>query len=105
MTGDDDSIAFATLGSLLKVETNAPRRPSFGDVNQTISQGKSPLTANTAMIKPQRRNQRRAFSFIVRKTSALIMALSMLVIVSKTKSPPTTKIIDIIFIEKNYTAK
>ena len=46
-----------------------------------------------------------AFGFIVCRTSALIMALSMLVTVSKTKSPPIIKTMDIKFISGNYRTK
>ena len=93
--GADDSMAVATLGSLLKVEVKAPIRPNSGEVAQTISQGRSPLTANTAIINPQSKNHFLALGFIVWRTSALMMALSMLVIVSNTKSPPTIIKIDI----------
>ena len=34
--GADDSIAVATLGSLLKVEVKAPTSPNSGEVAQTI---------------------------------------------------------------------
>ena len=98
-------MAAATLGSLLKVEVKAPTSPNSGEVAQTISQGRSPLTANTAIINPHNKNHRLAFSFIVRRTSALMMALSMLVIVSNTKSPPIIIKIDIMSIGSKLYGK
>ena len=90
---------------MLKVETKAPISPNFGEVAQTISHGNKPLTAKTAMINPQSKNQRLALGFIVCKTSALLLGLSTLVIVSNMKSPPTINKIDIISIKGNYKAK
>ena len=105
MIGDDASIAFATDGSLLKVDANAPTTPRLGEVSQTISQGKKPSYGKYCYDKAPKQKPSSGFFFIVRRTSAFIMALSMLVIVSKTKSPPTIKRIDIMSIGENYTAK
>ena len=86
-TGADSPIAATTAGSLEKVASSAPRGPSDGVVSQTISHGRSPRTAKTTMIRPRRRNHLRAFSPIVARTSALMMALSMPETISKTERP------------------
>ena len=67
--------------------------PSDGLVAQTITHGRSPRITKTAAIRPHRRNHLRARSLIVARTSALMMALSMLETVSKTMRPATVRII------------
>lgn len=93
-TGADDSIAEATFGSPLKVAVKEPIGPKDGETPQTISQGKIPLTTKTATNSPQVKNHLLAFSPIVDKTWALIMALSTEDTVSKRTRPKTIKIMD-----------
>jgi hypothetical protein len=85
--GADFSIAAITTGSLENVAVNAPIGPREDVDNQTISQGSNPRIANTAINNPQVKNQRFALSPIVESTSAFIMALSILVIVSNKTRP------------------
>src|SRR5512137_290512 len=85
--GADCSTAAKTRGSLENVAVNAPMGPSDEVDIQTISQGNNPRTAKTAINNPQVKNQRFARSPIVESTSALIMALSMLVIISNKTRP------------------
>ena len=90
----DCSMAAMTSGSLEKVAVKAPTGPRDGVESQTISQGRRPRTANTAKISPQTRNHRRVRSLIVESTSALMIALSMLVMVSKRQRPAMMRIIE-----------
>src|SRR3989338_3002739 len=99
--GADVSIASATAGSLLKVANNASIGPSVGLTAQTIAHGKRPRTTNTAKRIPQIKNHRRAFSPIVERTSALMIALSILLIASNKQSPATMRIIEKISMEVN----
>ena len=92
--GDDCSIAAMTSGSLEKVAVRAPTGPSDGVESQTISHGSRPRTAKTANSSPQIRNQRFARSLMVERTSALMMALSMLVIVSNRTRPDTIRMME-----------
>lgn len=92
--GAEDSIAFVTSGSPLKVAVNEPIGPREGETTQTISQGKTPLTTKTAKSNPQVKNHLLAFCPMVDKTWALIMALSTEETVSNSINPNTTKIID-----------
>ena len=85
--GADCPIAATTAGSLENVAVSAPMGPRDGVDIQTISHGSAPRITKTANNSPQMRNQRRAFCDIVERTSALIMALSMLVMVSNRQSP------------------
>jgi len=91
---EESSIADVTAGSLENVASRAPAGPSDGVVAQTISHGRSPRTTKTAKIRPQKRNNFRAFCPIVARTSALMMALSMLETISKTERPATVRIIN-----------
>ena len=85
--GADCSTAAKTRGSLENVAVNAPMGPRDEVDIQTISQGNNPRIAKTAINNPQVKNQRFALSPIVESTSALIMALSMLVIISNKTRP------------------
>ena len=85
--GAVDSIAATTAGSLLRVLMKAPTGPRCGFVAQTMAQGRTPLITNTAKISPHKRNHLWYFLFIVERTSAFIMALSMLLIVSNKHNP------------------
>ena len=89
--GADCWMAAVTRGSLEKVAVRASTGPRPGVAAQTMNQGRSPRTRNTAMRMPQMRNQRRAFSCMVESTSALMMALSTLLTVSKRQSPITVR--------------
>lgn len=89
--GEEDSTASITLGSLLKVAINDPIGPRDGVAAQTITQGRRPRITNTAKKSPQTRNHRLAFFPIVESTSALMMALSTLLMTSKRQSPATVK--------------
>src|SRR4030066_931315 len=93
--GADCSIDSIPFGSLLKEAVNAPTGPSEGFTIQTMNQGKRPLTRNTEESIPQNKNHRRAFCCMVDKTSALIIALSILLIVSNNTNPATIKLIEI----------
>jgi hypothetical protein len=92
--GAECSIAAITIGSLENVAVNAPRGLSEGVDNQTISQGNSPRIAKTANNNPQIKNHRFARSLMVESTSALMMALSMLVMVSNKISPAMMRIME-----------
>ena len=87
-------------GSLENVAVKAPHGPSEGFVAQTIRSGSSPRTTKTAMTIPQVRNHFLALGFMVWRTSALMMALSTLLMISKRLRPSTARIIDTIGIEK-----
>ena len=89
-------------GSPENVAVSAPTGPRDGADIQTISHGSTPRIAKTANRRPQTRNQRRAFSDIVERTSALIMALSMLVMVSNRQSPAMIRRMERISMERNY---
>gem|GEM_PF-1352063 len=66
---------------------------SSGAVAQTISQGKNHLTTNTAISIPHIRNHLLYFLLIVDSISALIIALSILEIISNNHNQKiTTKI-------------
>jgi hypothetical protein len=85
--GADCSIAAITSGSLENVAVNAPIGPREVVDIQTISQGSNPRIAKTAINNPHVKNQRLALAPMVESTSALIMALSILVIVSNKTRP------------------
>jgi hypothetical protein len=93
--GADCSIAASTIGSLENVAVKAPIGLNEGVDNHTMSQGSSPRIAKTANKRPQIKNQRRARSPMVESTSALIMALSMLVMVSNKTRPAMIRIMEI----------
>lgn len=101
-TGAEDSTAWITLGSPLKVAVKEPIGPSVGETIQTINQGNIPRTTKTATSNPQVKNHFFAFSPIVERTWALIMALSREEIVSKRTSPNRVKTIDKLFIHPLY---
>jgi hypothetical protein len=67
-------------------------------MTQTISQGRTPRTTKTAIKIPHVRNHLRARDCMPCKTSALMIALSMLVIDSKRTSPRTMRRADMISI-------
>ena len=90
--GADSSIAAVTAGSFENVAVSAPIGPSEGVAIQMISQGRSPRMTKTAKKSPQVRNQRLAQCAMVVSTSALMMALSMLLMVSKRQSPAMVRI-------------
>jgi hypothetical protein len=100
--GADCSIAAITTGSLENVAVNAPIGPREEVDNQTISQGSNPRIAKTAMSNPQVKNQRFALSPIVESTSALIIALSMLVIVSNKTRPAMIRRMERISINQEH---
>lgn len=85
--GDDFSIARTISGLLEKVSVRACRKDLFGKKSQTIRNGRSPLTTNTPNNRPQKRNHFRAAGFMVERTSALMMALSTLDMISKRERP------------------
>jgi len=76
------------------VAKNASTGPREGVASQTISQGSTPRMMKTAKRRPQSRNQRRYFSCMVERTSALMMALSMPETVSKRQRPATIRMPD-----------
>ena len=86
-TGALSWMAFCAAGFSVKVAVRALKGLRPGVMTHTISQGRIPLTPKTAIRMPQVRNHRLAFGCIVARTSALMMALSMLVIDSKTARP------------------
>lgn len=71
----------------------APIGPKEGETAHTISHGKNPRIIKTASNSPQVKNHLFAFSPIVDRTSALIMALSIEEILSKSTKPETIKTI------------
>jgi hypothetical protein len=76
-------------------------------MTQTISHGNRPLTPKTAMRMPHVRNHRRAFVCMVARTSALMIALSMLVIDSKTARPrmvKTAEVMSIVLLRNFYAS-
>ncbi len=87
-------MASMTNGSELNVAVSEPRKPSFGVDTQMISQGNKPRTRKTAKRMPHTKNQRWARFDIVLRTSALITALSILLIVSKRHRPRTMRIME-----------
>src|SRR3989338_3729192 len=91
-TGLDASTDSIISGSELNVAVRASIGPSVGFATQTMSHGSKPRTKKTAMSKPQTKNQRLAFCDIFERTSALITALSIEVIVSKRTKPKTVSI-------------
>ena len=101
--GADCSMAAMTSGSLEKVAVRAPTGPSGGVESQTISHGRRPRTAKTAKSRPQIRNQRFARSLMVERTSALMMALSMLVIVSKRTRPAMMRMMERISMDQDHS--
>ncbi len=92
--GADCSIACATAGSELNVAVSAPRSPSAGFVSQRMRSGRSPRARKTAMSNPHRQNQRLAFAETVPRTSALMTALSMLLMVSKRLNPTIVSMLE-----------
>src|SRR5208337_4365387 len=101
-TGADLLIAARTTGSLENVAVSAPTGPRDGADIQTITHGSTPPITKTANRILQTRNQRRPLSDIVERTSALIMALSMLVMVSNRQSPAMIRRMERISMERNY---
>ena len=89
--------------SPLKVAVSDPKNPKEGFTTQTISHGRSPRTKNTAIRIPHTKKNLLAFCPIVESTSALIMALSILEIISKRQSPKTVRRIERIM--KNESTK
>ena len=85
--GDDSSTSLCTSGSPLNVAVRLPMGPRAGFAAHTMSHGRTPLIRKTAINIPHRRNHLLAFFDIVDKTSALIMALSMLIMTSKSARP------------------
>lgn len=83
-----------TIGSLENVAINAPYGLSEGVDIQTIIQGITPRIAKTANSNPHTKNQRFARSVIVESTSALMIALSMLEMVSNKTRPAIIRMIE-----------
>ena len=92
--GAESSIASMTNGSELNVAVSEPRNPKLGVETQMISQGNKPRTRKTAKRIPQSKNHFWARFDMVRNTSALMTALSILLIVSKRQSPRTIKMME-----------
>ena len=90
--GFDNSIDSATIGSELNEAVNASTGPSPGLAAHIITNGRMPLIRNTAIIIPQNRNHFLARLDIVRRTSALMTALSREVIISKSMRPNAVRI-------------
>ena len=90
-SGAELSIASATWGSFEKVAVRAPRNPTLGRTAQTIRRGSNPRTRKTPIKRPHTRNHLFAHGFMVVKTPALMMALSMLEIISKRERPITER--------------
>ena len=88
------SIASATAGSELKAAVNDPIGPKPGLTAQTMAQGSAPRSKKTAIKSPQSKNHLLARWLMVERTSALITALSIEEIVSKSTSPETIIRID-----------
>ena len=74
-----------------RVALSTSRGVSPGRTAQIIIKGKTPLTTNTANRIPQKRKKRRALADIVDRTSALIIALSIEVMISKRDRPKMVK--------------
>lgn len=91
--GADFSTAPITAGSELNVANSEPIKPSDGVVAQIISQGRSPLMRKTAISMPQMRNHLLAFGLIVPRTSALMTALSTLLMTSNKTRPTMVRMI------------
>ena len=96
--GADFSIELFTAISPENVAVKEPIIPREGLNAQTIAQGKTPLTKNTAIKSPQTKNHLRIRAPIVESTSALIIALSIDETTSKRQSPKM-----VIMIEKTIT--
>ena len=96
--GADFSIDSKTTGSLLNDAVSALIGPSAGLAAQIIIQGNSPLITSTANNMPQSKNHWCTRRLIVESTSALIIALSILLIISNKHKPLAVKIIVIGFI-------
>src|SRR3989338_10409793 len=92
--GADSSITFATFGSELNDAVKEPKKPNEGLEAHRITHGSNPLTRKTAIKIPQSRNHLLAFLDIVERTSALMMALSTLMIISNKTSPKIIRIIE-----------
>src|SRR3989338_598068 len=92
--GADSSITLAISGSELNDAVNAWIGPRLGLLIHMISQGRSPLTRNIAIRTPQIRNHLLAFADIVPRTWALMIALSTLMMSSKTLKPKMMSIME-----------
>lgn len=97
-TCEDSSNIFPTCGSLLKAACNNPPGPRDGTTTHKMRKGSTPRTITTAKSIPHNKNHRRAFAPIPESTSAFIIALSMLLIISNKLSPTTVSTIPRIFI-------
>ena len=80
-------MAFSDAASPVRLAVNACHGPSSGVMTQTRNHGSIPRTPNTATSIPHVRNHLRALCCIVASVSALMMALSMLVIDSNSARP------------------
>ena len=87
--GADSSITFAISGSELNEDVKASIGPKLGLFAHNISQGSKPLTRKTAIKMPHIKNHLLALLDIVPRTSALMIALSTLIIISKRANPKT----------------
>ena len=85
--GAESSMALMTAGSELNVAVSEPMKPNDGVDIQMMSQGNSPRTRKTAIKIPQRRNHLWARLDMVRRTSALMTALSIDETISKMARP------------------
>jgi hypothetical protein len=96
--GEASSIARLAVSDPLNETPNTSSGPKLGIVAHIIKKGKTPLTTNTAKKKPQVKKKRLAFCPIPERTSALITALSIEVIISKRDRPKIVRNIKIISI-------
>ena len=78
----------------MRVAVKASQGPKPGTTTHTMIQGSTPRRMNTANRIPQVRNHLRALACMVGRTSALMMALSMLVTVSKRARPRTMRMVE-----------
>src|SRR3989344_2761548 len=85
--GADFSMISTICGSELSEAVNDPTKPRLGLLTHTMSHGNKPLTRNTAIRMPQRRNHRCPLGDMVLSTSALMIALSTLMMISNNASP------------------
>ena len=97
-TGELSWMALRAAGSPVRLAVKASQGPRPGVMTQTMSQGRTPRTTKTAIRIPQVRNHLRARVCMPCRTSALMMALSMLVIDSKRASPRTMRMAEVISI-------
>ena len=77
-----------------KAAVSVPEIPNFGFVANNIKKGRRPLTKKTEVRIPHVKNHFLALLLIPPSTSALMMALSILVMISKIARPKMIKILE-----------